>query len=394
MERYYKAFKQIFCFVGYIICGISVNTEKAVVTLKRTDEKCECPKCKRRCSIIEVYTRTIRDMDISGRRCYIILETCHVKCSCGYYGIEKLDFLDKYARYTKRFVEYVAMLCQKMSLKDVAEIAGINWKTAKRIDKEELQKLVKNLKNANPKRIGVDEIAYEKGHKYITVVRDLDSERVIWVKEGRAKEDLDQFFIELGKRKCNKIIVAVIDMWKPYIASIKEHTNAEIVFDKFHVSKKINEAVDKIRKKEFAKADKEERTNMKHKRFLILSRRKNLKPEEVETLDVLMEQNKPLFIAYVMKEQGLDVFDEIDPINGIARIHKWIDNVILTGIEEFNNVIETIKTYLYGIINYFKYRITNAASEGFNTKITVLKRRAYGFRDLEYFKLKILQSCG
>jgi transposase len=365
-----------------------------VVTLKRTDKTCKCPICKRRCSIIEVYARTIRDLDICGKECYLAIETYHIHCSCGYYGIEKLNFLDKYARYTKRFTEYVAMLCQKMSLKDAAKVARINWKTAKRIDKEELQKLVKDLKKVNPMRIGIDEIAYEKGHKYLTVIRDLDSGRVIWVGEGREKETLDRFFMELGKKKCKAITVAVIDMWKPYIASIKEHTNAEIVFDKFHVSKKINEAVDNIRKKEFAKADKEERINMKHKRFLILSRRKNLKPEEVESLDVLMEQNNPLFIAYLMKEQGLDVFDEIDPINGIARLHKWIDNVIETGIEEFKGVIETIKNYLYGIINYFKYKITNAASEGFNTKITVIKRRAYGFRDLEYFKLKILQSCG
>lgn len=394
MEKYYNAFKHIFCFVGYIICGISVDTEKAVVTLKRTDKNYRCPKCKRRCNVVEVYTRTIRDLDICRIECYIVLETYHIKCPCGYYGMEKLDFLDKYARYTKRFTEYIAMLCQKMSLKDVAKIAKINWKTAKRIDKEELQKLVKDLKKVNPKRIGVDEIAYEKGHKYLTIVRDLGFGRVIWVKESREKETLDQFFEELGKKKCKKIIVAVIDMWKPYIASIKEYTNAEIVFDKFHVAKKINEAVDNIRKKEFAKADKKERINMKHKRFLILSRRKNLKPEEVETLDILMEQNNPLYIAYLLKEQGLDVFDEDNPISGIARLNKWIDNIVEIGIEEFKGVIETIKNYLYGIVNYFKYKLTNAASEGFNTKITVIKRRAYGFRDLEYFKLKILQSCG
>ncbi len=392
MTKYYNAFKQIFCFKGYIICGILVEPDKAVITLKKTVNNCKCPICKRRCSVIEIYTRTIRDLDLCGKECYIIIETCHICCSCGYYGIEKLDFLDKYARYTKRFVEYVAMLCERMCLKDAAKVAKINWKTAKRIDKEALKKFVKDLKEVNPTQIGIDEIAYEKGHKYLTIVRDLNG-GVIWVGEGRAKEDLDKFFIELGEKKCKKITVAVIDMWKPYIASIKENTNAEIVFDKFHVAKKINEVVDNIRKKEFAKADKEERINMKHKRFLILSRRKNLKPEEVESLDILIKQNNPLYVAYLMKEQGLDVFDEGDPINGIARLHKWINNIIETGIEEFKGVIETIKNYLYGIVNYFKYRLTNAASEGFNTKITVIKRRAYGFRDLEYFKLKILQSC-
>lgn len=393
MNEYYKAFKQIFCFKGYIICGISVEPDKAVITLKRTGKTCNCPICKRRCSVIEVYIRTIRDMDICGKKCYISLETFHINCSCGYYGIEQLDFLDKYARYTKRFVDYVAMLCEIMSLKDVAKVAKINWKTAKRIDKEALKKLVKNLKKVNPIQIGIDEIAYEKGHKYLTIVRDLNG-GVIWVGEGRAKEDLDKFFIELGKEKCKRIKVAVIDMWKPYIASIKENTNAEIVFDKFHVAKKINEAVDNIRKKEFAKADPKERILMKHKRFLILSRQKNLKPEEIETLNTLIQQNNPLYIAYLLKEQGLDVFDEDDPISGIARLHKWIENVMKIEIEEFKSVIETIRTYLYGIVNYFKYKLTNAASEGFNTKITVIKRRAYGFRDLEYFKLKILQSCG
>ena len=393
MNRYKRAFKEIYDFAGYIICGILVLKEKAVVTLKRTKKTCNCPICKRRCSVIETYTRLIRDSNLSGKKCYIQLETCHIKCSCGYYGIEKLDFLDKYARFTKRFTDYVAVLCEKMSIKDVAEVMEIDWKTAKRIDKEVLQKFVKDLKNVSPTQIGIDEIAYEKGHKYLTIVRDLAG-RVIWIGEGRKKEVLDQFFKELGKEKCMKITVAVIDMWDPYIASIKENTNAEIVFDKFHVAKKINEVIDTIRKKEFAKAEPEERKLMKHKRFLILSRKKNLKPEEVEALDTLIQQNNTLYVAYLLKEQGLDVFDESNPISGIARLQKWIENVVESGIEEFEKVLGTIKSYFYGIVNYFKYKLTNAASEGFNTKITVIKRRAYGFRDLEYFKLKILQSCG
>ncbi len=195
MMEYQKAFKKIFCFVGYILCGISVEPDKAVITLKRTKKTCNCPICKRECKVIEVYTRTIRDLDICGKRCYLILETCHIKCFCGYYGIEKLDFLDKYERCTKRFVEYVAMLCEKMSLKDVTEVARIDWKTAKRIDKQALQKFVKDLKKVKPTKIGVDEIAYEKGHKYLTIVRDLDEGRVIWVGDGR-KQKIKQIYKE------------------------------------------------------------------------------------------------------------------------------------------------------------------------------------------------------
>lgn len=391
--KYSKILKILVCFVGYIICGISVKSNKVTVTLKKKREKGICPRCERRCRVIESYTRKVRDLDISGKTCFLVIETYHIQCKCGYYGIEKLDFLDKYARHTRRFTDYVALLCRKMSLKDVAEVARIDWKTAKRIDMLELRKLVKDIRKVKLKGIGVDEIACKKGHKYLTIVRDIHG-GVIWIGEGRKKEVLDRFFQELGEKKSKKITVAVIDMWDPYIASINENTNAEIVFDKFHVAKKINEVVDNIRKREFAKASPEERKLMKHKRFLILSRRKNLESKERETLDSLIEQNNTLYLAYLLKEQALDVFEEGDAITGISRLCKWFDNVLKSGLEEFKKVIETMKKYLYGILNYFKHQLTNAASEGINTKINVIKRMAYGFRDMEYFKLKILQSCG
>ncbi len=210
-------------------------------------------------------------------------------------------------KFTERFANYIHSLCEKMTLTDVTEMAMVNWRTAKRIDKKMLKEKFKDLRNIKPTRIGVDEIAHEKGHKYLTTVRDLDA-GVIWVGDKRKKETLDLFFKELGKRKSMEITVAVIDMWDSYIKSIKENTNAEIVFDKFHIAKKINEAVDKIRKKEFAKADKEERKTMKHKRFLILYRNKNLNNEQEKDLNELMELNKKLYEAYLLKEQALSIF--------------------------------------------------------------------------------------
>lgn len=391
--KYSKILKRLVCFAGYIVCGISFESNKLVITLKKRRITGNCPKCERRCRVVERYKRKVRDLDVSGKTCFIEIETYHIKCKCGYYGIEKIDFLDKYARYTNRFTDYVAMLCKEMTLKSAAKIAKINWKTAKRIDKLNLQNLIKDLKEIKLKGIGVDEIACKKGHNYLTVVRDIYG-GVIWIDNGRKEETLDSFFEELGKKKCKKIKVAVIDMWDPYIASIKKNTNAEIVFDKFHVAKKINEVVDNIRKKEFAQADPEERKLMKHKRFLILSRRKNLDKEKIETLDNLIQQNNTLYVAYLLKEQILDVFEERNTISGIARLYKWFENVANAEIEQFSNVIRTIKKYLYGIINYFKHQLTNSASEGINTKINVIKRMAYGFRDIEYFKLKILQNCG
>lgn len=128
-----------------------------------------------------------------------------------------------------------------MSIKDTAQLCRLNWKTVKNIDKKHLQKLVVPLSELNPRGIGVDEIAYEKGHRYLTIVRDLDLKRVIWIGNGRRKETLDGFFSELGDKKAKCIRVAVMDMWDPYIASFNENCpDADIVFDKFHVSKSEN----------------------------------------------------------------------------------------------------------------------------------------------------------
>jgi transposase len=308
--------------------------------------------------------------------------------------MEKLEFIDPYCRCTKRMEEYVFLLCKIMTVHDAAEQVKLSWHTIKNIDKKYIGKVTVGLAEANPTQIGVDEVAYTKGHNYLTVVRDIDLGKVIWIGLSRNKETLDSFFKELGTIKSRAIKVAVIDMWDPYIASVQENTTADIVFDKFHIAKKVNEALDTVRKQEFAQADPEERKEMKHKRFLILARNKNVEEEKREELDTLLQQNETLSKAYLLKEQVLDIFDEVSLEIALKRLKKWMRNVAKSGITAYEKVVNTIQHYLYGILNYFKHHLTNAASEAINNKIQVLKRRAYGFRDIEYFKLKIIQLCG
>jgi len=157
-------------------------------------------------------------------------------------------------------------------------------------------------------------------------------------------------------------------MWDPYIASIKEHCpNGEIVFDKFHVIKKVNEALDTIRRKEFADATAREKLNMKRKRFIILKRNKNLNEKQLERLDELMKNNETLYKSYLLKEQISDIFDEENHEEALKRLSEWIDNVRETGFEPFKKVVGTLRKYSYGIHNYFKYKVTNAGSEGIYT---------------------------
>jgi transposase len=133
---------------------------------------------------------------------------------------------------------------------------------------------------------------------------------------------------------------------------------------------------------------------MKHKRFLILARNKNLPEEKRHELEQLMQQNTTLYEAYLLKEQILDIFDERDVETALTRLTEWLTNIAKSGITAFDAVIQTMMNYMYGIVNYFKHHLTNAASEGFNNKIQLIKRRAYGFHDIDYFQLKILQSIG
>ncbi len=387
--------KDLYQFSGYKFCDSFVNNDSILIVLKRTGKTGKCPCCGKRCRHIhKKRKRRIRDLDLAGSKAYIWFSYFDIVCSCGYDGVEELNFVDSYSRYTKRFEEKIVVLCRVMCIKDVSREMCICWDAVKNIDKRNAIKYVLNLDSITPKRIGVDEIAYEKGHKYLSVVRDVDLGKVIWVGKSRKKGTLDKFFKELGIEKSWNIAVAVCDMWDPYIASIKANTNAALVFDKFHIAKVINETVDSVRKKEFSKADKEERKLMKKKRFLILSRQKRLSPEKKETLFDLLDINKKLYTTYLLKEQILDIFDETNEQTAIKRLNRWLKNIEKAGLEEFQKSAKRIKKYIYGIINYFKYQLTNAQSEGFNNKINIIKRRAYGFRDLEYFKLKILQTCG
>lgn len=388
-------FKDLYRFVGFKFCDSFVENDSILVVLKRTSKTGRCPCCHKRCRYVHKRRkREVRDLDVVTSKVHIEFLTYDISCRCGYEGIEEIEFCEDYSRYTKRFEKKVVILCSVMCIKDAAKEMRIGWEAAKMIDKRNAQQYIVDLATITPKRIGIDEVAYEKGHKYLTIVRDVDLNKVIWVGKSRTKETLDGFFQQLGMEKSWNIKQAVMDMWDPFIASVKANTNAEIIFDRFHIAKKITEAVDKVRRKEFAKADEEERKMMKQKRFLILSRQKRLDDEKRETLQDLMNLNSNLYTAYLLKEQVLDIFDEPDEATAIKRLHRWFENVANAGVEQLQEVVKTIQNYIYGVYNYFKHRLTNAQSEGFNNKINVIKRRAYGFRDLEYFKLKILQSCG
>jgi transposase len=394
--RYAILFRTIFVFRGFVYNEFIQKEDVIHVFLKRIRKTATCPNCGKRTNLTgEEYIRTVKDLNISTFECFVTFHQNKVYCKCGFRGHEKLSFVRPYSRCTIRYEQYVFSLCQMMTLTDVCSLTNLNWKTVKDIDIHYTMERIIPLRDLSPKSIGIDEIAYEKGHEYLTIVRDAELNDVIWIGIGRKESTLDEFFKELGMEKSNDIKLAVMDMWDPYIASVRNHCrNVEIVFDKFHIVKAVNKALDEIRKKEFAKAEEEQRIDMKRKRFVILRRRKNLSPNQIETLDEMMRENDTLYRAYLLKEHIADIFDEENASESLKRFDDWKRNVIDTGLKPFIGCLKMMTNYFYGIENYFKHKITNAGSEGINTKINIIKRKAYGYSDLKYFMLKIYQACG
>ncbi len=395
METLLLLLKNLFPYKGYKFF-VKTNEIDILISLKSLRKCGVCPSCGKRCSSVETdFVRIVRDLDLAGHHCFLEVPQKKIRCKCGYRGLEELDFVSKSRRATKRFETTIASFCEIASLKEVAERFKLDWKTVKEIDKAFIKSLLPKISELDVKRIAIDEIAIMKGHKYLTIIRDYDSGIPIKMVLGRGYEEVLHALLELGKDKLAKISFASMDMWDPYIKAIKESCpNVELIFDKFHVVKKVNEALDKIRKKEFASASDDERKNMKHKRYIILHRENNLNAEQKEELNSLIKSNEELHKAYLLKEQVLSIFEDttstFEEIK--TRMQQWIENIWSNEIEEFYGVVNTILNYYDGVMNYFKYGMTNAIAEGFNTKINIIKRRAFGFRDVEYFMLKIVQS--
>ncbi|MEA3515203.1 MAG: ISL3 family transposase [Nanoarchaeota archaeon] len=391
----HSVLRNLFPFKGYKV--FVFENEKSIFLELKSCRKCGiCPCCNKRTSNVEAeYERTVRDLDLGERQCYLTFSQKKIRCICGYRGLEKLDFVEKSRRVTKRMETYIVSLCEKMSLKEVTEIVNLNWKTVKSIDHEYIKSLLPKISELDIRRIAIDEIAIMKGHKYLTIIRDYDTGIAIKITLGRNYEAISRALASLGSDILKGIEYASLDLWDPYIKAIKEQCpNVKLIFDKFHVVKKVNKALDKVRKQEFAKAEPEERKRMKHKRFVILKRKSNLNQKQKGELQELMNSNEKLYKSYLLKEQILSIFDEKkDSFEKIKkRISSWFENILSNQMEEFYPVVTMMNRHLKGILNYFRYGMTNAISEGFNTKINVIKRHAFGFRDVEYFMLKIYQN--
>lgn len=336
--------------------------------------------------------RAVRHLDVFGRRGWLCFESRLVDCpECGI-GAEALSFVEPGRRTTNAFRRYVGGLCRVLPNKQVAELVVLAEDTVRAIDKEYLAARYPPPDLSELRVIAVDEIAYRKGHNYLTLVLDYATGEVVWTGEGRREETLATFFKEAGPKVCNAIAAACMDMAAPFMKAVRAACpNAKIVFDRFHVAKHLNEAINDTRKRVMAGADKDERRTVKGKRFVLLKRAANLTDKDKDRLAELLELNSDLTKAYLLKEDFDLFWQRGDRDAAEAFLNEWILETLATGIEPMVRVATMVSSHFDGLMAYHDYPITNGPLEGLNTKINVLRRSRYGFRDLVYFGLKIRQ---
>jgi transposase len=309
---------------------------------------------------------------------------------------ERLDWLADNPLYTKRFAFYVGRRCRESTIRAVAEELLLDWHTVKELDKQYMREQLRRAGCPAPRVIGIDEIAVGKRHRYRIVVSDLERGRPIWFGgKDRSEASLDEFFAWLGPKKCRKIRVAVMDMWKAFRKStLKEgHApQARIIYDKFHVLSHLGKAMDEVRKREYARLSGKDRRFIKGQRYNLLSRQENLTTEGREALKLLFRANKRLHTAYLLKESFGQLWDYNRP--GWARrfFEHWKDALRWQRLEPFRKFAAMVEAHWDGIAAYCREenKVPLGFVEGFNNRIRVLQRRAYGYRDEEYFRLKIL----
>jgi len=341
-------------------------------------------------------TRRIRDFPWAGRRCELEVALARVDCpACHAISVQRLDWLEPHARQTVRYERYVAGLCSLMPATDVADHEGLDKSTVYRIDQKWLARR-EPLRPARPvERLGIDEIAIRKGHKYATVFYDLDRREVIGMVPHRRERGVSHFFRRWGKENCRRVKAVCMDLWAPFLNSVRRHLkNADVVFDKFHVYKYLADAIEAVRRHEQQVASEKTGALIKGTRWLWLKARNTLKRKEFYTLAEIMKVNRRLQRAYVLKEDFEAFYASDDAPEAAAFLKAWTRRCQQSGLEPFVALAKRLTRWSEGILKYFTHRITNGISEGINNLIKVIKRRSYGFHDFHYFCLKILDATG
>ena len=380
---------------GYHYTRTDYHAGQVIFTIHQEPETYRCSAC----GSPQVHSRgrverRFRSLPIGSRATFVDLPIPRVECqACGAVRQVKVPFADARRTYTCSFERYALELSRRMTIRDVAQHLGVSWDVIKEIQKRDLSRRYAKPKLKHLRHLAIDEIAIAKGHRYLTIVLDLDSGAGVFVGDGKGAKALKPFWKRLKGSKA--VIEAVaMDMAPAYREAVSTHLpKAKIIFDRFHVMKLFNEKLSELRRALHREAtDVMQKQVLKGTRWLLLKAAENLDEEkdEKKKLEEALALNKSLAVAYYLKEDLRQFWEQPGKRFATLFLDGWIKRAEASGVKMLQQMGKTLAAQRSGLLAYYDVMITSGPLEGTNNKIKTMKRQAYGFRDKEFFKLKIL----
>jgi transposase len=379
---------------GYRYVRTAYVQGQTIFTLGQEPETCRCSACGSADVVSRGHVeRRFRCLPIGPRPTFLVLPIPRVECrACGVVRQVDTTFADPRRSYTRRFERYVLELSRRMTIRDVAAHLGVGWDMVKDIQKRDLSRRYARPKLKHLRRIAIDEIAVAQGHRYLTVVLDLGSGAVVFVGDGKGADALKPFWKRLRPSGA-KIEAVAMDMSAAYRGAVSSHLKkAVIVFDHFHVIKLFNDRLSDLRRSLYHRAEADQKKVLKGARWLLLKNPENLDAEKDEKrrLEEALALNRPLAVAYYLKDDLRRFWEQPGKRFATAFLDGWLKRAAASGVKVLQQMAKTLAAHRTGLLAYYDAMITSGPLEGTNNKIKTMKRMAYGFRDPEFFKLKIL----
>jgi transposase len=375
------------------------ETEKdMVVDIDRLGSRLlRCGVCQQRCRKVHGVCKRREWRDLSMRKLPLKLRYRPRRVECPRCGVRVEDFpwAEPWARTTRTLSNAVAVLARELSWQGTARQYGLNWKSVATIVKRAVRYGLRHRKRPPVHMIGIDEVSRRKGQVYLTVVYDLERRVLLWVGDDRTEEAVKPFFTEeMGPRRCQTLQVVCMDMWAAYAKLVRDHArNAQILFDRFHIVKHLNAAVDAARRELWRRLTAKERTSFKGTRWLLLKNPWNLNDNQKERLSTLVRWNAPLVRAWYLKEAFQLFWTYKQTWRAEQHLSKWINSAMRSKLEPFKKFAQMLRSHLDGILPWTRIRLSNGAVEGMNNKIKSISHRSFGFRTADNFIAAIYHCC-
>jgi transposase len=381
---------------GYDYVKTEYQEGGVIFTLCQRPHTYRCPVCNSR----DVHPRghqerRFKAVPIGHKPVTVVLPIPRVECPrCGLIRQVPVAFADPRRSYTRAFERYALELGRVMTIQDVARHLQVGWDTIKDIQKRDLYRRFRKPRLRKLKQIAIDEIAVGAGHRYLTVVLNLETGAVVFVGEGKGADALEPFWKRLRASRA-KVAAVATDMSAAYIEAVTRCLpQATLVFDRFHVMKLVNDKLAALRRQLYAQASADDKRLLKGVRWLLVKLPENLEARrhERERLEEALQLNAPLATAYYLKEDLREFWEQDDEEQATAFLLDWLARAEASGVKILVGLAKTLRKHALGLVAYYAYPISTGPLEGTNNKIKTMKRQAYGFRDQEFFKLKILAA--